>query len=162
MFGIPLRLIALLAGAVALVGMVHGLIYSLKQAGKTECEAAQAKSDKAHRDEREALEQQIAGLQQKIARDAAAANARTNAAIGRAADLANQLRNAIADADRRRDAARAAAAAGSAPAAGEPDLRPDMLREADRRLRALAEEADRRGAAGAACERAYDAMRPGP
>lgn len=51
-----------------------------------------------------------------------------------------------------------ATAEGGAAAAGDPGVLADVLRGLDTRVRALGRIADERGAAGAACERAYDAL----
>ncbi|WP_416340050.1 DUF2514 family protein [Pseudomonas sp. C11] len=40
------------------------------------------------------------------------------------------------------------------------DMLADLLEEVEREGRAMAAEADRRGVAGAMCERAYDALKP--
>lgn len=98
---------------------------------------------------------QQAAAQKEISNESQrlAARAADDAADARAADV-GLLQRAVA-AGRR---AAPAAAPGSAPASG-PELVPaDVLRGALADARRLAELADQRGIAGAACERSYDAL----
>lgn len=92
--------------------------------------------------------------------DALQAVARARADADRAAGAAERLRHAARAAAARCGAATGdtATAAASAAATGAGDLLAELLRAADERAGALAAEADRRGIAGTACERAYDAL----
>ena len=77
-----------------------------------------------------------------------------------AAATADGLRREL-DRIRRRAASCAAAAGGSAPGRDSTELLADLLAEVESAGRAMAAEADRRGVAGAACERAYDGVAGG-
>lgn len=74
-----------------------------------------------------------------------------------AAATADGLRREL-DRIRRRAASCAAAAGGSAPGRDTAELLADLLAEVESAGRAMAEEADRRGVAGEACERTYDGV----
>lgn len=74
-----------------------------------------------------------------------------------AAATADGLRREL-DRIRRRAASCAAAAGGSAPGRDSTELLADLLAEVESAGRAMAAEADRRGVAGEACERAYDGV----
>ena len=74
-----------------------------------------------------------------------------------AAATADGLRREL-DRIRRRAASCAAAADGSAPGRDSTELLADLLAEVESAGRAMAAEADRRGVAGLACERAYDGV----
>lgn len=74
-----------------------------------------------------------------------------------AAATADGLRREL-DRIRRRAASCAAASGGSAPGRDSTELLADLLAEVESAGRAMAAEADRRGVAGAACERAYDVV----
>jgi hypothetical protein len=113
----------------------------------------------AERQAREALAREAALRtalisQTEAANDAAQAARRArldSAAAGRAAD---SLREHVA-----RVAGRCSAAATDSPAGAAPgDLLADMLGRLEAAGRELAAEADRARAAGAACERSYDAL----
>lgn len=77
-----------------------------------------------------------------------------------AAATADGLRREL-DRIRRRAASCPAAADGSAPGRDSTELLADLLAEVESAGRAMAAEADRRGVAGAACERAYDGVSGG-
>lgn len=80
------------------------------------------------------------------------------AAAGRARAAAERMRDATAAAAA--NAASAAAAGDCAPAADAARVHTELLGRAVERARVLAEHADAAGAAGQACQRAYDALMP--
>lgn len=82
---------------------------------------------------------------------------RARADAGRARAAADRLRVAAASAAA--GAAAAAAAGDCAPAVAAAGVHADVLGRAVERARILAEHADAAGAAGEACQRAYDALR---
>lgn len=82
---------------------------------------------------------------------------RARANAGRARTAADRLRGAAASAAA--GAAAAAAAGDCAPAVAAAGVHADVLGRAVERARILAEHADAAGAAGEACQRAYDALR---
>ena len=77
-----------------------------------------------------------------------------------AAATADGLRREL-DRIRRRAASCPAAADGGAPGRDSTELLAELLAEVESAGRAMAAEADRRGVAGAACERAYDGVSGG-
>jgi hypothetical protein len=115
--------------------------------------ATAEKAARAEESRREAEKQEITrNAQEQIATaDAAARDA------GRAAAGLRQQVDAFVAAGRRA-AAHPSPAVGSPPTTDALDLLADVFWRADDRAGALAAEADRRGIAGAACERAYDSL----
>ena len=95
----------------------------------------------------EAIANELPTIQAAIAADAR-----------RAAATASSLRDA-AHAVASRCAESAGSAAGGASAPGPGSVLADLLERVESAGRAMAEEADRRGAAGKACVRAYDEVR---
>ena len=97
---------------------------------------------------------------QKAADEAHQALERARADAAAAADAGQRLRDRIAaiTATCGRAVSDPGSASGSAPAVATADLLADVFSEMERAGRAMAEEADRRGIAGAACERSYDAL----
>lgn len=99
---------------------------------------------------------------QKAADDARQAMERARADAVAAADAGDRLRKHIATitAARCAGASGAAAASGGTPADATARMLADVFSEMERAGRAMAEEADRRGIAGAACESGYNALTP--
>lgn len=118
--------------------------------------ARQAEADARTEEQRRTAEVQ------KAADDARQALARARADAVAAADAGDRLRKHIATltAARCAGASGAAAASGGTPADATADLLADVFSEMERAGRAMAEEADRRGIAGAACESGYNALTP--
>jgi len=116
--------------------------------GRRAAAEAQARTDAEAEFMRRLQEQQNATTEaaQTLRRarlDAAAAGRAADSLRGHVASLAKQC---------------AAPATGSASGAGPGDVLADMLRRVEEAGRELAAEADRARTAGAACERAYDAL----
>jgi hypothetical protein len=107
-----------------------------------------------------ATEEQRADALRKELDDAHTRTATAVADAGRAAAAAASLRDAARAAAARcgRPAIHPAAAASSAPVADPGLVLADVLGRMDEAGRAMAAEADRRGIAGAACERIYDSL----
>lgn len=91
---------------------------------------------------------------QEVTRHAAQSRARILADSGAAAAAADRLRQQV----RALLAQRAAVATGGEAAGDACDVLTELLGAADARLRDLARIADERGAAGAACVRAYNGL----
>ena len=110
-------------------------------------------------------EQRRAAAQKEIvdAHEARARRARADAdAAGAAAARLRDRVAALVAASGHPAAGDPSAAAASAPAGDATELLADVLGRCVSRVRELAAVADERGAAGAACERAYDALNPAP
>lgn len=107
-----------------------------------------------------AQESQWADSQRKAIDEAEhkAAEARADALLADAARGRMQQRVADLVAAARRAAAHPAAPGASAPAEDAVGMLAELQRRADERAGVLARVADERGAAGALCERAYDAL----
>lgn len=101
---------------------------------------------------------------QEVIRHAQEQTAVAKAAARDAGLAAAGLRQQVAAlvANSRRAAADPSPATGGPPAADALDLLADVLQHVDDRSGELAAEADRRGIAGATCERAYDALTASP
>lgn len=131
-----------------------------QQAAETraQAEAAAASATTAYR----ALEARWASAQETIDREARARQDQIRAAAAGAAVAGDglRLRAAALAASCGGAPAAAPAAAASSPPAGNPGaVLADVLGRLEAAGRQIAEVADQRGAAGAACERAYDAVR---
>ena len=130
-------------------------VQALWDAAKAQAQAAAASAAAEYR----ATEQRRADAARREIDDA---HTRLSAAVadaGRAAAAADGLRNAATA--RRCPAANHPATAASGPAAASTgDLFSDVLGSLGDRATALAAEADRRGVAGAACERIYESLTP--
>jgi hypothetical protein len=120
--------------------------------------AAAASASEADRVE----EQRRLAAQQEVIRHAENQIAEARAAAGRAAAAAGGLRERAAAVAARCDRAPSdTAAASPGPAASDPGvLLADVLGRLEESGRRLAQIADERGAAGAACEASYDALKP--
>lgn len=95
-----------------------------------------------------------------IRNDAAKTQAIANADAAAADATADSLRAEL-DRIKRRAAGCASATTGSATAESATGVLADLLSEVESAGRAMAAEADRRGIAGAACERSYDVVKGG-
>lgn len=118
--------------------------------------ARQAEADARTEEQRRTAEVQ------KAADDARQALARARADAVAAADAGDRLRKHIATltAARCAGASGAEAASGGTSADATAGMLADVFSEMERAGRAMAEEADRRGIAGAACESGYNALTP--
>lgn len=155
-----LKLWPYLAGLLLAVGITFGIYHKgvvatdAKWQAKWDArEAALVRERAALKDERQTAITRVSdeGIHQIVQLQADAAAA---------ANAADSLRDAaIAAADRECGKRHPPVAGSSAPAAEQPPVLADMLAELEARGRAMAEEADRRGIAGTACEQAYDALK---
>lgn len=163
--GMALVLVVLVGSCTVQTGRLHNFQRALateKTERKAEHDAAAAAAIKASAEYR-AREQQWASAQKEIvdATERKLTQARADAVIADAASGRLQQRVAALVAEARR-AATNPGPAGASPPAGDPiQLLADLQRRADEAAGILARIADERGAAGAACERAYDALTGG-
>lgn len=129
--------------------------HALQIAALTEA-ARQAEADARTEEQRRTAEVQ------KAADDARQAMERARADAVAAADAGDRLRKHIATltAARCAGASGAEAASGGTSADATAGMLADVFSEMERAGRAMAEEADRRGIAGAACESGYNALTP--
>jgi len=144
---IPLRLLlpALAIAAAGLGGIRAGAWYVQSQWDKESAAELAAQIDEEAR-RREAM--------QEVTRYAAQSRARILADSGAAAAAADRLRHQV----RALLAQRAVAAPGSETTGDSCGVLTELLGAAETRLRELARIADERGAAGAACVRAYESL----
>jgi hypothetical protein len=150
---------------VVLAGMWHwGEVRDAREEGRAQVRAEWdamtarqlAASNKARAERDETTRQREAAMRKEIDHATLAID-RARADADRADRAAASLRDAArAAAGRCGAAGDTAAAPGSAPAGA--GVLAEVLAELDDRAGALAAEADRRGIAGTACERAYDAL----
>lgn len=150
--GAPLIVLGVLAAGVWAYG--HRQHRAGKAEVRAEWDAARERQrivDTAERARRDAEQLEVA----RAALDQAARDRADAAAAGAAAD---RLRHAYTAAVQR--CGGAPAAPGGSAAADARDVLADVQRRLDAAAGELAALADARGTAGAACERAYDALRP--
>jgi len=164
---LPQKLLAEALGLALEAALVAGLTwhlaaqhYETKLAAEHEAQAAAvaaaAASAAEETNRRVSAQQEIAHEAQQQAQHAAA----DAADAARARDALRVQLDAFVRAHR--GPADPTAAAGSAPAGDPIGVLADVLSRADERAGVLADLADRRGVAGAACERAYDSLMPPP
>lgn len=164
---IPWRLIAGVLGSLAVLAAVVWWYDSQLDAARAEGVTAgraevQAKWDAAAARQREVDNKEEARRRAELKEitDAAQAQAALDrAAADRAAAAGDRLQRAYAAAIAR--CGNPGAAGRGAPGAAAGDLLADVQRRIDETAGELAAEADRRGAAGRACERSYDALNAG-
>lgn len=118
--------------------------------------AAAQRAEQAARAEEARRQKEKDHAIEEARRRAAAAAADARRADRAAGELRDQLAAFVARA--RETAGSAGAACGGPPAGTELDVLAQLLGEVESAGRAMAAEADRRGIAGAACERAYDSL----
>lgn len=150
----------LIGGLVVAVGLFAGyeyVIHEAKAEGIAQCQATYAAAAIKAETENRAEEQRRATAAQENALETQRLANRARADAAGAAAAAAGLRIAVATRIGQA-ASDPPAAAGSAPAPGAIDLLTQLLREADERLRGLAQEADARGIAGSSCVSAYESL----
>lgn len=149
-----MKTLAAVAAISALTGLgagwfVQGLRWEVSDARRAVADAkARAEAEAEFNRRLEAQQEAASAAAETLRRarlDAAAAGRAADSLRGHVATLAGQC---------------AAPAAGSASGAGAGDVLADMLGRLEAAGRELAAEADRARAAGAACERAYDSLKP--
>ena len=168
---IPTRLIVELAAAAAalIAAVVFGMhverarlmpkleqertAHAADRAAWASAAASASEAARAEEQRRASAVSEVTREAQRLETVADAGRAAAAAAGGRMLDAARAAAARCGGA-----AVGSAAAASSAPADRPGAVLADVLAEVERAGRAMAEEADRRGIAGSACERAYDAV----